>query len=151
MHKLAGSQPSLSVGIRVHGQDAQKLRGRTQISNLYIYPDLVVQLGNSLHVLELTICHETNLQKSQDYKKSKYASLSCNLSTMASDNNYTLSSTFFLQVSPLGFLSDMSHFLTSLKIAPMPPTVVQNLRKAVTDHSFQIYCNRNSDITPICL
>ena len=38
-------------------------------------PDLVVIKGNTVIVLELTVCFETNSQKSREYKQNRYKTL----------------------------------------------------------------------------
>jgi len=118
-----------------------------QVRDLFLSfrPDIAVQLGPTIHILELTVCHETNLLKSHDYKKKKYAFLHQDLSTMGTGKLLTTS---FLEVSVLGFLSDISDFVACLKIPPMTADVVHKIRKSVTDSSFQVYCNRNNNIIP---
>ena len=39
-------------------------------------PDLAVFDANSIHILKLTVCHETNMVTSNDYKKNKYKNVS---------------------------------------------------------------------------
>jgi len=38
-------------------------------------PDIAIVHNNTIHLLELTVCHETNMIKSRDYKLNKYASI----------------------------------------------------------------------------
>jgi len=38
-------------------------------------PDIAIVHNNSIHLLDLTICHEMNIIKFRDYKLNKYASI----------------------------------------------------------------------------
>ena len=46
-------------------------------------PDIAVACADFIYVLELTVCHETNMIHSHDYKKSKYKDIGCYESTLA--------------------------------------------------------------------
>ena len=108
-------------------------------------PDIAVKLQNIIYVLELTICHETNLVKSHDYKKNKYFNLQGDLSSLESGSSV---SPFFVEVSVLGLISDLHDFIKSLNIKNLPLELKYRVRKSVIDSSFQIYCNRNNNIIP---
>lgn len=45
------------------------------IFNSSCRPDLAISDESSVIVLELTVCHETNLEKSKTYKQAKYANI----------------------------------------------------------------------------
>jgi hypothetical protein len=47
------------------------------LSNIFnrLRPDIAVVCNEAIHILELTVCHETNLAKSKDSKRQKYASI----------------------------------------------------------------------------
>ena len=55
--------------------DDSKHRPITEIFTS-LRPDIVIVGHSSISAMELTICHETNLQKSKQYKTDKYAALS---------------------------------------------------------------------------
>ena len=108
-------------------------------------PDIAILINDSVFTLELTVCHETNLEKSHDYKLNKYLNLQSDLSAAYTDKVVT---NYFMEVSTLGLISDMKKFTNHLAIPDMSPSVVYNIRKHVVDARFQIYCNRNNDIVP---
>ena len=44
--------------------------------NNYMYrPDIAILDSNSICTLELTVCHETNVVSSRDYKRDKYKNI----------------------------------------------------------------------------
>ena len=74
-------------------------------------PDIAV-LGpnNDIEVLELTICHETNCNKSRQYKQSRYMNLNENLKTEFS--NYSVA-VHTIEITCLGLVSDFSQFCSN--------------------------------------
>ena len=46
-------------------------------------PDIAVACADSIYVLELTVCHETNMIHSHDYKENKYKDILRYGSTLA--------------------------------------------------------------------
>ena len=64
-------------------------------------PDIVLKLGNKIYCIELTVCFETNFEKSRNYKKSKYE----NLGNYLTNRNWSLEKIFFVEFSSLGFCS----------------------------------------------
>ena len=62
---------------------------------------------NSVDTLELTICHETNLEKSKQYKASKYVNLQADIKT---DYSNLKINRFTIEVTSLGLISDISDF-----------------------------------------
>ena len=71
-------------------------------------PDIAVYHDKMIHILELTIPHETNLKNSCDYKSSKYANLAQNLTqdfrSVSTVNVHTV------EVSSLGLISEFNKF-----------------------------------------
>ena len=108
-------------------------------------PDISVVSADNVLTLELTVCHETNLEKSHAYKAKKYLHLQNDLCYAFTGKLVT---NFFIEVTTLGLISDMKKFTSHLHIPDMAPAVIHNIRKHVVDSSFQIYCNRNNDIIP---
>src|SRR5258706_16166026 len=68
-------------------------------------PDIVIVDRDAIYTLELTICHETNLSKSKQYKTDKYAMLANNLTV--DFLHYNVKS-YTVEVSTLGFISDIN-------------------------------------------
>ena len=64
-------------------------------------PDIVVVEKFKLYVLELTVCHETNLVKSKNYKISKYIDIKSHLQPGFSNYNVQI---FTIEISTLGFI-----------------------------------------------
>jgi hypothetical protein len=50
-------------------------------------PDIAIADSNSICTLELTVCHETNVVSSRDYKSDKYKSIADFRSTLALNKN----------------------------------------------------------------
>ena len=104
-----------------------------------VRPDLAIVNNLSILVLELTVCHETNLLKSKLYKLDKYREL----------HKYTkmpVQSTqiFSIEVSTLGFTSDISTFLSCAKLPKLPKAVLARIANLALAHSYDIYRKRNS-------
>lgn len=53
------------------------ISGYEPLSTIFknLRPDIAVVYMNNVHILELTVCHETNLVKSKEYKRTKYAAI----------------------------------------------------------------------------
>ena len=64
-------------------------------------PDLVLTIGNKTFIIELTICFETNLLKSNEYKKNRYKFLKESIC-----NKETTVELIFVELSSLGFYTD---------------------------------------------
>ena len=104
-------------------------------------PDIAVSNTISISTLELTICHETNLTSSKLYKQSRYQNIANSVTSVATGkmvSNYTI------EVSTLGFISDIKNFVKSVDMPDMPHDVKQSIVRSVISSSFQIFCNRNN-------
>ena len=62
-------------------------------------PDIIVQEGNELHVIELSCCYESNFVNTREYKVKRYH----DLKKFRVNKNFTIN-TMFVEVSTLGFL-----------------------------------------------
>ena len=102
-------------------------------------PDLVISDMISIHILELTVCHETNMIISNEYKKNKYRNISLCGSSVAANRKIT---PHFIEASTLGFISFSLDFTKAVKIAAMPDTLKHNIVASAVKSSFGIYCNR---------
>jgi hypothetical protein len=103
-------------------------------------PDIVVCNSNSIHALELSVCHETNLLSSRSYKNEKYRSLAQRGSTRAANRRI---SSHTIEVSTLGFISNVFGFTKAINIPNMPDTIKHKIVTTVLMSSFTVYCNRN--------
>ena len=72
-------------------------------------PDIIVQVGNILNIIELTICFETNIVKSREYKQLKYKDLRNDLINMELETKL-----FTVEISVIGFMSKDTTPFTSL-------------------------------------
>ena len=76
-----------------------------------VHSDIVICDESKILVLELTICHETNFQKSKLYKLSKYE----NIQTCLQSNFKNIPVLVFLiEISVLGFISDLKTFTNAV-------------------------------------
>jgi len=50
----------------------------------------------------------------------------------------------FIEVSTLGFISNVSKFMTAIKIQPLPISVKHKIIKTVLDGLLTVYCNSSS-------
>ena len=103
-------------------------------------PDIAICDKDSIHVLELTVCHETNMISSNNYKQEKYKVLPHCGTTLASNRQIY---PHFVEVSTLGFISDMTLFTKAIKIPILPKTVKYKIITTVLINSFTVYCHRN--------
>jgi hypothetical protein len=106
-------------------------------------PDIVLFDRHNIYVLELTICHESNLASAQARKATKYADLGSNLKHAYS--NLRLAK-FYFQVSTLGLISDLSNFCSCCNIPPPPRDLKNKISSLTLSKSYEIYCNRNTPI-----
>ena len=106
-----------------------------------IRPDLVLFDASTVAVLELTICHESNLMSSRSYKMNKYANYNQHLNPQF---NKHLIKLFTIEVSVLGFISDMTDFCNFSSLPLFPCHIKSNIINSVIKNSFNIYCRRNS-------
>ena len=99
-------------------------------------PDVVLVKKSRVFVLELTVCHESNLLKSKLYKLNKYENIKQHLKPEHSHSTVEL---FTLEISVLGFVSDLSEFCKSLKLPKLPKYVHDSLIRSAIYSSHNIY------------
>jgi hypothetical protein len=104
-------------------------------------PDIAIADDNSICILELTVCHETNLISSRNYKHNKYKDISVCGSTLAGNRKII---THTIEISTLGFISNISDFIKVIRIPQMSVSVKLVIIATVLKSSFDIYCNRNN-------
>jgi hypothetical protein len=119
------------------------LPGFLQTSDLFnsLRPDLAIRKGNKVCVIELTICHETNLITSKTYKEAKYVNIENYKSENIKDCTVSLST---CEVSVLGFLQFDSTSLKDFTIPHFDDTLLCNISRCVIQSSFDIYAHRLS-------
>ena len=104
-------------------------------------PDIAIADSNSICTLELTVCHETNIVSSRDYKRNKYKNIADFGSTLAG-NRKIYSQT--IEISTLGFISNINDFTKLIGVSNMPVQLKQAIVSTVLRSSFTIYSNRNN-------
>ena len=101
---------------------------------------LISQFQKEIVILELTVCHETNLLKSRSYKVNKYCNISDNRKRMCLNRTVKV---FTCEVSTLGLISDTASFCKAVKLSNLSAMVKQLIIKSASSNSHYIYCNRN--------
>ena len=94
----------------------------------------------------MTVCHETNFASAKLRKLDKYKHLNQNLNPPYLNYNLKINT---LEVSVLGFISDLTPFLNHFQIKKIPLFVSNKITLSAMDHSRNIYYNRdnpNNDI-----
>jgi len=102
-------------------------------------PDLAIVSPKKIVVGELTVCHETNLQQSRDYKLQKYSSLG-NARADEFRGHSVLVHT--IEVSTLGFVVAEPNFFKDGGIPLFDIPLLLELSKTAITCSQSIYCNR---------
>ena len=90
-------------------------------------------------ILELTVCHETNMQKSKQYKLNKYANIAKSLKGRPRPVK-----TFTFEVSTLGFAADLTEFISISKLPSLPKLMLTRIADIALNHSYEIYRCRNA-------
>ena len=106
-----------------------------------VRPDIVLVDGSKIAFIELTVCHESNLEKSKLFKIEKYAKIREHLNL----NYKTLSTKLFtVEISVLGFISDLTEFIKFAKLSKMRKDTIDSIIFQVIKDSFNIYRSRNN-------
>ena len=109
-------------------------------SFMVLGPDLaIIVFPSRIVVGELTVCHETNLLRSRDYKLQKYSNLGA---AMAGEFRGRPVLVHTLEVSTLGFVVAEPNFFRNGGISPFAPPLVKEVSRAAILASRLIYCNR---------
>lgn len=109
-----------------------------------VRPDLVLIKNNKILAIELTICHETNIMSSKEYKLNKYTNL--HKYKVAPFQNFDLSLTT-CELTVLGFLQFDRKLFANFNIPQFDDQLIKNLSNQVIKYSFDIYARR--DVTDI--
>ena len=118
-----------------------RVPGAHQICDLFngFRPDLAIVSPSKIVVGELTVCHETNLHQSRDYKLRKYSNLEA---ARAGEFKRHAVRVHTIEVSTLGFVVAEPDFFKNGGIPNFDPTLVKALSKTAILASRSIYCNR---------
>ena len=92
-----------------------------------------------ISVCELTVCHETNLQISRDYKLNKYANLASSRSSLVSHIPVRV---YTIEVSTLGFVAAEPNFFKDCAIPFLSNTILTEIIKTTALASHDIYGKR---------
>ena len=115
--------------------------GIRHVSDLFVgrRPDIAIVLPSKIIVGELTVCHETNLVSSRNYKLNKYTNLS---SSKSCAFKHLPVSVHTIEVSTLGFVVVEPNFLKGGGLPTFPPAFLSELSRAAILSSHHIYCHR---------
>ena len=108
--------------------DADKYRPR---------PDVSIQEENKTRIIKLTCPFETNLEKSRDYKKTRYKKLDSALLSPRAHFNLIL-----LEISPSGFTGSTKSFEQSQKDLDAK-RIIPKSQEVALRASYFIFCRRN--------
>ena len=104
-------------------------------------PDIAILSSKGISTLELTVCHETNLANSKQYESFKYTHIQ---SDTVNDYSNLKIENFTIEVTTLGFISDVSKFCKNNLRNSFPDEILNQITVSAISNSFEIYCNRNS-------
>ena len=102
-------------------------------------PDLVLVKRSKVYVMELTVCHESNLLKSKLFKANKYQDIKNHIKSEYSN--------FTVELLTIGFVADLSEFCESLGIITIPKYVLSSIIRSALVSSQNIFCLWNSEAT----
>ena len=106
-----------------------------------VRPDLVIVQNRQIFVLELTVCHETNLVNSFKYKTEKYKNL--NQFLQPKFINFPVNY-FPFEISVHGFMTNnLRTFLANIKLHEFPLNLRTKMIRSVIFSSFDIYKHRD--------
>ena len=97
--------------------------------------------NHKVYVLELTVCHETNMINSRDYKLNKYKDLDKSKAEIIKTHDITVPT---CEVSALGFLHLDMEAIKLIGISKCENNFRDELTSLVISDSFNIYIKRNT-------
>ena len=104
-------------------------------------PDMAFVSNHKVYVLELTVCHETNMVNSRDYKVNKYKDLWKSKAEIIKNHDISVTT---CEVSALGFLQLDLEAMKPLGILKCENNFRDELTSLVISESFNIYNKRNT-------
>ena len=87
-------------------------------------PDIAILGEDSVQILEITVCHDTNLINSKNYKTNKYRTLSRNALPRISNK---VIQCFTFEISVTGLMAPTRDFTQACKLPPLPKNLKENL------------------------
>src|SRR6266516_3820702 len=118
-----------------------RVPGSRQVCDLFNgpRPDLAIVSSSSIVIGELTVCHETNMLHSREYKLDKYSNLESAKSSEFRDRKVLVHT---IEVSTLGFVVAEPNFFKFGGIPNFDPPLIKELGKAAVLASRDIFANR---------
>src|SRR5258708_21916691 len=118
-----------------------RVPGARQVCDLFNgpRPDLAIVTPSKIVIGELTVCHETNMQHSRDYKLQKYSNLEAATANEFRNRRVLVHT---IEVSTLGFVVAEPNFFKNGGIPLFGPAMVMDLSRTAILISRSIYCNR---------
>ena len=121
--------------------DDADLNSIVEVFQPNVRPDLVIVQNRQIFVLELTVCHETNLVNSFKYKTEKYKKL--NQFLQPKFINFPVNY-FPFEISVHGFMTNnLRTFLANIKLHEFPLNLRTKMIRSVIFSSFDIYKHRD--------
>jgi hypothetical protein len=105
-----------------------------------VRPDIALVDGSKIVILELTVCHESNLEKSKLFKIEKYSKIREHLKMKYKTFSTKL---FTIEISVLGFISDLTEFIKFAKLSKMRKDTIDSLIFQAIKDSFNINQSRH--------
>jgi hypothetical protein len=133
-------RPKLAAGVEIYTD--LHCANTKHISDLFsnLKPDLALRSGSRVGILELTVCHESNLVASRNYKLTKYSTIAQYRSQQIKNIPVTLAT---WETTTLGFTLLEPKFLADWGIPKLDKIIYNSLTKSVIGSSFDIYALRN--------
>ena len=107
----------------------------------HVRPDIVVLIDSKVIVIELTVCFDTNTEKSRQYKQNRYKNIKGQILIP-----YKEMEIVFLEFTTLGFISKSSYTSFNLLLGKLGiiqnRTVIKCMETAIRG-SYYIFCRRN--------
>ena len=122
--------PKIQINLFFVDIGDSKFKPISDIISKELRPDVVILTDSEMTVLELTACHEMNMLRSRQYKLNKY----CNIVNSVKISLESIK-VFTIEVSTLGFVSDISRFLSVAKLPKMPKTLLECLSSTALTYS----------------
>ena len=103
-------------------------------------PDLIFETSNTYYAIELTVCFETNLISSREYKMNKYKNFENDLRYKNKDFQL-----IFLEFSALGFYSrEIKSFINFLKMLKLNHSrILEKCTETCIRSSYYIFNRKN--------
>jgi hypothetical protein len=117
------------------------IEGTRHISDLFngVRPDLAIVNSSRIDVCELTVCHETNLLSSRNYKINKYINIASSRSSLVQQHTVNV---YTIEVSTLGFVIAEPQFFKSWGLPTFNNAMLSEITKSAILSSHDIYGKR---------